>query len=373
MKTSMLRTTTFVCSLIAFFLLGATTTFAGPLDGTWINKDKNTRGLTKVVISANSTKFHTYGKCHPKDCDWGKTALQKVGSGYKAVYDQGFAKRKLNIAKVGQELCVIMHTKYTDNRKARKDTYYFKKKKRKVCGRQGMVANKANYNQKIKGAVIVFVSENGKIRKTVRSGANGRYKIQLPKGRYKVSARATGYQPYSTGQGFFVVTCKGGLQTGNIFMKKRPVVKEDCIKFNHATVKVANIRGRYKIVDGSHWVFDFGTNKTEAYKALRIIKHYKMNSTCYVGRPDPSLTFLRVNGKAPKGQYAGEDCVSFNPRNISIKPAGGKFLLVDGNHSMFSFPNKKEALQAKRLIQKYGFTKSCFVGRPGPSFTYMRK
>ena len=113
--------------------------------------------------------------------------------------------------------------------------------------------------------------------------------------------------------------------------------------------------------------------KAEAYKSFRIIKHYKINSTCYVGRPKASLTYLTVNKRAPQGQFKGEDCVSFNPKNLTIKAKNGKFFLVDGSHSLKVFPNRKEAAAAKRIIQKYGFTKSCYVGRPDPSFTYMRR
>lgn len=378
MKHSILKTVSVTMTLIAFLLLGTSSaTYAGSLDGKWINKDKNTRGLTKVIIGANATTFHAFGKCHPKDCDWKKAPMKKAGSGYVVKYDQGFAKRQLSVAKVGNELCVIMSTKYTDSRKPTRVTHYFIQKKTKVCGFQGMVANKANYNDKIVKAVIKFKSENGRVNKVIKSGANGRYKVNLPAGRYKVTAKATGYTPYSTGKGFFVVNCKG-LQTGNIFMKKvvrrpRPTVKEDCISFNPTTAKVAVIKGRYKIVDGSHWIFDFGKNKAEAYKSLKVIKHYKMNSTCYVGRPNASLTYLMVNKKAPQGKFSGEDCTSFNPKNVTVKAKNGKFFLVDGGHSLKAFPNKKEAEAAKSIIQKYGFTKSCFIGRPDPSFTYLRK
>ncbi len=372
MRHSMIKTTATLFLLVALSFLGFSNAFA--LDGTWLNKDQNTRGITKVIISANSTTFHAFGKCHPKDCDWKKTRMSRSGNGYIALYDQGFAKRRLSIAKAGQELCVIVQTKYTDSRKPRRDTYYFKQKQSN-CGFTGMVANKANYSEKITGAVIKFASENGRVNKTVRSDANGRYKVELPAGRYKVTSRARGYQPYTTGNGFFVVTCKG-IQTGNIFMNKQaktPTPKEDCVSFNHATAKVAFIGGRYKIVDGNHYVFDFGNKKDEAYKALRIIKFYKINSSCFVGRPDPSFEYLRVNGKAPQGKYSNEDCVSFNPRNLTIKAKGTQFILMDGNHALKAFPNRKEARQAKRIIQKYGFTKSCFVGRPGPSLEYMRK
>ncbi len=41
---------------------------------------------------------------------------------------------------------------------------------------------------------------------------------------------------------------------------------------------------------------------------------------------------------------------------------------------MFDFGDKKdEAYLTYRIIKKYRFTNSCFVGRPDPSFQYMRK
>ena len=40
---------------------------------------------------------------------------------------------------------------------------------------------------------------------------------------------------------------------------------------------------------------------------------------------------------------------------------------------MFSFPSQDEANQAVAVIQNYNFRYSCFVDRPGPSMTYLRK
>ena len=69
-----------------------------------------------------------------------------------------------------------------------------------------------------------------------------------------------------------------------------------------------------------------------------------------------------------------EDCVQFNPNTIEVKQIGGRWKIVDGSHWMFDFENKEdEARLAFAIIKKYGFTRSCFVGRPGPSFQYMRK
>lgn len=152
------------------------------------------------------------------------------------------------------------------------------------------------------------------------------------------------------------------------------VVKEDCIGFNPGNTKVVRLKGRWKIVDGSHWMFDFGNKKAEAHQALRVIKHYGMSQSCFVGRPDPSFQYLLVSGNAPSGSLGGEDCIGFNPNNIEVKRIKGRWKIVDGSHWMFDFGNKEaEARQAFAIIKKYGFNRSCFVGRPDPSFQYLRR
>ncbi|MEA3508196.1 MAG: hypothetical protein U9R40_04665, partial [Synergistota bacterium] len=78
-------------------------------------------------------------------------------------------------------------------------------------------------------------------------------------------------------------------------------VKEDCISFNYQTAEVKNVNGRWKIVDGNMWLLDFRGNKTEADKALKVIKSYQLNQQCFVGRPDPSMRYWLVNGQAPRG------------------------------------------------------------------------
>jgi hypothetical protein len=44
-----------------------------PLVGTWLNCDKATRGLIKLVISASGSTIsvHGFGACVPTPCDWG--------------------------------------------------------------------------------------------------------------------------------------------------------------------------------------------------------------------------------------------------------------------------------------------------------------
>jgi len=281
--------------MLIAFLFTSNTALAARLDGTWVNIDSKTRGVTKVVIANNNGKIYAFGKCHPTDCKWGAAAMYGGGNNFKAKYDQGFAVKRLSIAKLRNgNLCVIVKAKYNDGRRARTNTYFFKKKP---------------------------------IR---RPGGGG-------------STR----------------------------------VKEDCVKLNYKTAKVKCIGGRWKIVEGpsgSHMAFDFGSKKKEAYRALHLIKCYKITQSCFVGRPGPSMEYVLSRGAAPRGSVSREDCVSFNPRKIQVKRIKGRYKIVQGSHWIMDFnSNKKEAYQALAIVQKYGFTKQCFVGRPNPSFQYFKK
>ncbi len=151
-------------------------------------------------------------------------------------------------------------------------------------------------------------------------------------------------------------------------------LNEDCINFNTANAQVRRINGSWKIVDGSHWMFDFGGKRNEALRSLQIIKHYRMNKSCFVGRPGPSFTYMMRGNHAPVGAMAGEDCISFNTANTQVRRINGSWKIVDGSHWMFDFAGKEgEARKSLLIIKRYGFNKSCFVGRPNASFSYLRR
>ena len=65
-----------------------------------------------------------------------------------------------------------------------------------------------------------------------------------------------------------------------------------------------------------------------------------------------------------------EDCLKFNPKKVVVKKEGTRYLMTDGRSRMKMFPNKKEAVQALKTIQKYNLNSHCFVGRPDPSLEY---
>ena len=161
---------------------------------------------------------------------------------------------------------------------------------------------------------------------------------------------------------------------GTIVATPLKTFTEDCVSLNPDTVSVAKRNGRWKVVDGSHWLLDAGNKKSEMDRARQIIKHYGFTQHCFVGRPDPSLSYWLKGGAAPTGSLSGEDCTNINPNNLSIRNSGSHYTIVsNGNHFAFTAPTQAEAQEVIKVIKYYGFTKSCFVGRPGPSMKYLRK
>ena len=154
----------------------------------------------------------------------------------------------------------------------------------------------------------------------------------------------------------------------------KPSNKEDCVRFNPATVSVSQVGGRWKIADRDHWLFDFGSNQAAANQALNIIRHYRLDRSCFIGRPEPSFSYLLAKGGSPSGKMIGEDCVAFDPQRVTTSKINGRWKIVAGKQWLFDFgSNENEARKALAVIKRHGFTRSCFVGRPKPDFTYLRR
>lgn len=153
---------------------------------------------------------------------------------------------------------------------------------------------------------------------------------------------------------------------------RAPELKQDCLAFDLDKLELKAESGRYLLTDGRSRMKVF-PNRNEARQALRTIKHYRMNQHCFVGRPNPSMEFWIANGQAPTGSMAGEDCIGFDPARLKLQQEGSQWLMTDGRSRMRVFPNRNEAEQALAIIRKYGFTQTCYIGRPDPSMTYFRK
>ena len=135
--------------------------------GTWVNEDSNTKGITRLVITqaGNSYEVQGFGKCHPTDCDWGKTEFvirDHFGFGSSptplaaAIYETHFSKISLLITlESDSRIAVNALTDFTD--KSGRPSYsknYFMKKVLYVRRRP-----KRNVNSVIKTPVKVLPNQ----------------------------------------------------------------------------------------------------------------------------------------------------------------------------------------------------------------------
>jgi hypothetical protein len=67
-----LRISSWFLTLSLLASMSAAYAQVGELIGDWKNVDRNTRGLTRVLITESGTDVvvHAWGRCHPADCDW---------------------------------------------------------------------------------------------------------------------------------------------------------------------------------------------------------------------------------------------------------------------------------------------------------------
>ena len=156
----------------------------------------------------------------------------------------------------------------------------------------------------------------------------------------------------------------------------RPAIigTEDCLTYNTGEMQITNEGGgQYLLTAGSSRILTFD-NQTEANTALAIIRAHGLNQQCFVGRPDPSLTYWLSNGSAPRIPLGDEDCLPIDLNTVRVTQSGSTYRIQSGNSIHFSFgSSQQEADKALSIIQHYGFRYSCFVGRPDPSFTYLRR
>lgn len=167
--------------------------------------------------------------------------------------------------------------------------------------------------------------------------------------------------------------------TGNAVSEITPPwIPEDRIAFNRDNVTVGQFGGRWKVVEGNHWMIDTGASKAEADRIVEIIRHYKLRSMCFVGRPTcgdvtPMMYWLTDSEGAPSGSLSGEDAIAFDPTKLQVIDVGGRWKVAEGAHWLLDFgPGHGNAVAALHFIRKYGFNEMCFVGRPGPSMTYFK-
>ena len=149
---------------------------------------------------------------------------------------------------------------------------------------------------------------------------------------------------------------------------------DDCLAIDAKNVQVRQVAGSWKIAEGNEWVLDFGSMQANAERAKNVIVHYGFDRICFVGRPNPPMTYFTVEGHAPSGAMAGEDAIAFDLSGVVAQQSSGSWIVTDGTSSLLDFGNSKaNALHALTIIKRHGFTRQCFAGHRPNAMMYFRK
>ena len=116
--------------------------------GTWVNTNKNTRGVTKIQIkrirrrgSKPQVMVRAWGQCHPRDCNWGQqkatlfapsvssNALTNTAA-VTVIFNQGFSIKTLTMKSSGRLLVVNLFSLMNDNRSNYHTVHRFRKARR---------------------------------------------------------------------------------------------------------------------------------------------------------------------------------------------------------------------------------------------------
>jgi hypothetical protein len=87
------------------------------LVGSWVNQDSSTGGVTEIVVDNNDghLRVHVWGKCEPRDCDWGTTEVNYSNGLARSIFDFGFATTPMEFVPLPDgRLLAVYKAEYKD-------------------------------------------------------------------------------------------------------------------------------------------------------------------------------------------------------------------------------------------------------------------
>lgn len=155
----------------------------------------------------------------------------------------------------------------------------------------------------------------------------------------------------------------------------RPMLAEDCISYNPATLTIVNEgAGGWLLTDGSSRMQTFAS-QADAQLGLQVARLYTQQ--CYIGRgntrPDRSrYIFLYWKGSSGlSGTLPTNDCIPYERDSLSIANEGADgWVLTSSTSRIKMFDNQVDAQAGLDLLRSYD--RVCYIGRgTGQVMTYL--
>lgn len=147
---------------------------------------------------------------------------------------------------------------------------------------------------------------------------------------------------------------------------------ESCVHLDPTKFVAKELNGKWWLMCGQGAMASFRTRE-DAQRAAQVATALGFDQRCQIGSPRASLYYYLKDRGPPKGAIKGEDCSTFKPTALVVTPVGGRFALTEAGRSLLDFPTESEAKTALAMIRHHGFTSLCYVGRPDPGLTYLKR
>lgn len=147
----------------------------------------------------------------------------------------------------------------------------------------------------------------------------------------------------------------------------------NCIKFKLAAIKVLPLNAEWRLVASGRVLKSFGAQRKTAYRAQDIIRRYRFDKHCVIGRPPRSFEYWLVKDRLPSGALKGERCFGIAPDQVQIKRSGRAWSLVQRGRTLRAFRTRRSAGTVLATMRGYGARYLCEIGVTPNSMTYIRR
>jgi hypothetical protein len=137
---------------------------------------------------------------------------------------------------------------------------------------------------------------------------------------------------------------------------------EDCSAIDWRSVKTDNKNGAWRVMSSDAAIAEFGRDKASAERAAEIIRHYRFDQQCFIGRPNVAMSYWKRGDGVPSGGYPDELCVGNDPSATHAKQVAGEWKIVDGRRWLLGFGKREmQARQAEEIVHQYKLNRLCRV------------
>ena len=307
-----------VVLLAASLLTGAAFANVSDFLGNWVNPDPGASAVARIIVTPmgdNQVRVHVYGQCQPTDCDWGV----RPGHSYTenpsssdvrsiaAEFNAGYSSKTIILRRApGGDMRFEVLTAFTDG--SGRNDY-------DIAGRLAPDTNGSASAPGSGGPGGIHLSPGGfglgmmapedciALNPAAVSAtmAGGSWRVvqgpnwMLDYGSNMAAAQraAEVIRNYQFDQQCFVkrpnATMMYWKSAGRV--PNGGMIGDDCIGLNPMSAAVSFAGGAWKVVDGPHWLLDYGPDQSAANQALVVIRNYRLNRECFVMRPHASMSY----------------------------------------------------------------------------------